>query len=361
MRIAIDARAAAEVPAGRGRYVRELLAALARGDDDHEYVLLARRRWEEAPLDRRFRWRLRSVRDPAWALWAAGAARGADGVLATNSYLLCAAPVPAVVTVYDLVAFERELGAPHGSLAERATLPLAVRRAAALACISRATRDALIERFPAATARAHVVELGVEARFFAGEQQAAAAAERLGLERPYVLMTGTLEPRKNVARAVAAFAGLPAELRDRYELVLAGPRGWGTEEIDAALAAHSHLVRVLGHVPEADLPGLYAGAELFVYPSLREGFGLPVLEAMAAGTAVVTSDVSSLPEVGGDAARYADPYSVDAIRDEIAALLRDDGLRAQLAARGRERARGFDWERTARETLALLPGVSGRA
>jgi glycosyltransferase involved in cell wall biosynthesis len=345
VRIAIDARAAVEVPAGRGRYVRELLVALARDGADHEYVLLARRPWGEFGADPRFRWMLRDIRDPLWALWAAGAARGCDGALATNSYLMCVTPVPSVVTVYDLVAFERELGAPAGSAAERLTLPLAVRRAHALACISQATRDALVERFPHAAVRAHVVPLGVEARFFADDEAARDASAHLGLDRPYVLMTGTLEPRKNVARAVAAFAGLPLALRERYELVLAGPRGWKTEEIDA----------------EEELPGLYAGADVFVYPSLREGFGLPVLEAMAAGTAVVTSNVSSLPEVGGDAARYADPYDVASIRAQIEELLCDDAERAQLAARARDRARGFSWMETARETLALLPGLSGAA
>ncbi len=358
MRIAIDARAAAEVPAGRGRYVRELLAALARAEDDHEYVLLARTRWAAARLDARFRWRLRPARDPVWALWAAGAARRADGVLATNSYLLRATPAPSVATVFDLVAFERELGAPAGSLAERATLPLAVHRARALACISEATRDALVTRFPAAAPRARAVPLGVEGRFFGGAAEATAARGALGLEHPYVLMTGTLEPRKNVARAVEAFAGLPEAVRAGRELLLAGPRGWDMAEIDAAIAHHPEGVRALGHVPEESLPGLYAGADVFLYPSLREGFGLPVLEAMAAGTAVVTSDVSSLPEVGGDAARYVDPRSVESIRATLAELLEDELLRRRVGARGRERAREFSWERTARETLALLRPVS---
>jgi glycosyltransferase involved in cell wall biosynthesis len=344
MRIAVDARAAVEVPAGRGRYVRELLRALARLPDDHEYVLLARSRWEAPELDARFRWRLIRMPDPAWSLAGAAACRGAGAVLSANSYLLAAvAPARAVATVHDLVAFDRDLGLPRGSAAERLTLPLAVRRGGPLLCVSEATRAALVERFPRTAALAHVVHHGVEERFF---------VERP--EQPYVLMTGTLEPRKNVARAVEAAAALPEPLRERFELLLAGPRGWQTEQIDAALVRHRATVRELGLVPDEELPDLYAGAAVFLYPSLREGFGLPVLEAMAAGTAVVTSGVSSLPEVGGDAVRYVDPTAVESIRAGLEDVLTDDGLRARLAAAGRERARRFTWERTARETLALL-------
>lgn len=343
MRIALDARAAAETPAGRGRYVRELLLALAALPDEHEYVLLARRRWD-APLDRRFTWSLIGAPDPAWSALAAGRAAHADAVLAANSYLLAALALRGpVTTVYDLLAFDRDLALPAGSSAERLTLPLALARRATLMCISQATRDALVQRFPRAAACARVVPLGVQERFFTDAP-----------EQPYVLMTGTIEPRKNIARALEAMAGLPADLRERFELVLAGPRGWRTEQVDAALRAHGAKVRELGHVPEEQLPALYAGAAVFLYPSLREGFGLPVLEAMAAGTAVVTSNLSSLPEVGGDSVCYVDPYDVGAIRAGVEALLRDPAERARLAVAGRERARSFTWERTARATLGLL-------
>ncbi len=344
MRIAVDARAAAEVPAGRGRYVRELLRALAALPDDHEYVLLARSPWADAALDRRFRWRSIRLPDPAWSVAAAGAARGADAVLATNSYLLAAlAPSRAVAVVHDLVAFDRELSLPRGSAAERLTLPLAVRRRQTLLCISEATRAELIARYPRAAALAQVVPHGVEPRFFVDRP-----------EEPYVLMTGTLEPRKNIVRALEAAAGLPRDLRERFELVVAGPAGWDTGPIDAALARYGDSVRRLGFVPDAELPGLYAASSIFLYPSLKEGFGLPILEAMAAGSAVVTSSLSSMPEVGGDAVRYADPYDVEAIRAALRELLEDPVRRAELAKAGRERAREFTWERTARETLALL-------
>jgi alpha-1,3-rhamnosyl/mannosyltransferase len=359
VRIAIDARAAAEVPAGRGRHVRELLRHLAALDADHEYVLLAREPWDDPALDGRFRWRRVAGPDPAWVLPGAAAARGADVLLATTSYLLAAlSPVPPVAVVYDLVAFDPAFGAPRGSLFERATLPLAIRRARALLCISEATRTALVDRFPAAARTASAVPLAADARF--DGSGAEEARRKLALDRPYVLITGTLEPRKNLPRLIAAFAALPPDLRDRYELVLAGPRGWDLADTDASIARHRELVRTLGYVDEADLPGLYAGAELFCYPSLQEGFGLPILEAMGSGTAVLTSDVSSMPEVAGDAACLVDPLDTEAIRAALEELLRDDALRADLARRGRERAARFSWERTARETLAALEAACRR-
>ena len=342
MRIGIDARAAAEVPAGRGRYVRELLRALARRDDGHEYVLSGRTRWEEVP----FEWRVVARPDPLWSLAAGRAAgRDCDVVLATNSYLMAAvAQAPSLAVVYDMVAFDRALRAPRGSLFERATLPLAVRRAECLLCISEATERELKRRFP--KARTEVTPLAADPAFY--------DAEPLRRAKPYVLCTGTLEPRKNVPRLIEAFAGLPAALRDRYDLVLAGPEGWETGPILEAIGAHGEFVKAIGYVPEPELPALYAGATAFAYPSLQEGFGLPVLEAMAAGTPVLTSDVSSLPEVAGEAAVYVDPEYVPSIQAALEDLLTDEGLRARLSAAGRERARAFSWDLTAERTVSAI-------
>ncbi len=362
LRIAIDARAAAEVPAGRGRYVRELLRALAALDADHRFALYARTPWEDPALDgdARFRWRIVAAGEPQWsALAAFRAGRECDVVLATNSYLLAAlARVPAVATVFDLTPFRRDVVLPRGAGFERVTLPLAIRRAAHLLPISQATRDDLVARFPRAASKATVVELAADAAFAAEGEP---VAPRYGLEKPYVLALGTLEPRKNLPRLIEAFAGLAPELRETHELVLVGGSGWSTGEIDASIARNREHVRPLGHVPDADLPGLYRDAALFAYPSLFEGFGLPVLEAMTAGVAVLTSNVSSLPEVGGDAVRYADPQDVGAIRAGLDALLRSPAERARLAAAGRARAAGFSWERTARETLALVERAAARS
>jgi len=352
--IGIDARAAAEVPAGRGRYVRELLRHMAALDHRHRVLLYAREKWDCPELDERFSWRLVSGRDPLWQVPAARAAgRECDVFLATTTYLMVALlRIPSLAVVFDLVPFHNDLGAPAGSLAERGTLRLAVRRARALLSISEATRDELVERFPAAAAKTRVTALAADERF--NEDADPGERERLGLERPFVLALGTIEPRKNLERLIQAYIALPDELRSRYELCLAGATGWKTGPVLDLAEKHKDSVRRLGYVDDADLPALYRSAELFVYPSLAEGFGLPVLEALGCGTAVITSSVSSLPEVGGDAARYVNPRDVNDIRAALEELLADDSKRAEFAARGREQAAKFSWRRTAEETLAAI-------
>jgi alpha-1,3-rhamnosyl/mannosyltransferase len=210
----------------------------------------------------------------------------------------------------------------------------------------------LVKRVPSAASRTRVIPLAAGAPFFDAHPDG--VARRYGITRPYVLATGTLEPRKNLRRLIEAFAGLDPALRESHELVLAGAEGWQTRETLEAIGRNAGLVRALGHVPEADLPSLYAGATIFAYPSLREGFGLPVLEAMAAGVPVLTSDVSSLPEVGGEAVVYADPYSVESIRAGLRQLLEETALRERLAKEGRERAATFRWSDAAKITLEVL-------
>jgi glycosyltransferase involved in cell wall biosynthesis len=360
VRIAIDARAAAEVPAGRGRYVRELLRALHRIDADHDFLLYARRPWSQAELDGRFRWATPAAPGPAWPLRAGlEMSRSADVALACTSYAMSAPwRIPGAAVVWDFVAFDRALAPPRGSLLERATLPLAVRRCAALVAISQATRAELSWRFPDApetTVATPAAASSFNTVPVPGEEQ---LPERHGLRRPYVLVTGTLEPRKNLPRLIEAFAGLPEQLRAGWTLALAGAGGWETDATFAAVAAHRELVRTLGFVPDADLPGLYRQAELFCYPSLYEGFGIPVLEAMQCGTAVLTSSVSSMPEVGGEAARYADPRDVLDIRRALAELIGDAELRRRCADAGPARAARFDWHTTARRVLGVLEGLA---
>jgi glycosyltransferase involved in cell wall biosynthesis len=354
--IGIDARAAAEVPAGRGRYVRELLAALARRDDDARYLLYARERWD-GPLDERFEWRLIDAGDPLWHLRAARAANHEARVfLSTNSYLTAwFTRIPCAVVVHDMIAFHRDARPQRrAALIERATAGLAVRRARLLLAVSEWTAQDLQRLFPRATGKTSVILEAADVTA-AGDPR---TAERLGLERPFVLSVGTLEPRKNLGRLVDAWSQLPAELRATYTLALVGPKGWELDEVLAPVRASGDDIRVTGFVSDEELAALYRSCELFCYPSLYEGFGLPVLEAMQSGAPVLSSSASSLPEVGGEAVAYVDPRSTDQIAAAIARLLGDPDERRALAEAGPKRAAHFSWDETARQTYDALVALT---
>ncbi|HKP19973.1 MAG TPA: glycosyltransferase family 1 protein [Thermoleophilaceae bacterium] len=353
LRIGVDARAAAEVPAGRGRYVRELVRALVELDTGADLVLYEREPWEVDGT----RQRLVRTRDPFWAGHAGAlAARECDVVYATNSFLMAAvAGRRSVAMVHDLFGLDGRFGAPPGGRLERATLPLAARRAAGFICNSEATRADLLRLRPELSARAAVVPLGVDERFRDAERSD--VPERHGLTGDYVLAVGTIEPRKNLPRLVEAYEGLPVELRERHRLAIAGGSGWKDTETERLARTRNDIV-MLGYVDDDELPGLYAGATVFAFPSLAEGFGLPVLEAMAAGTAVVTSDRSSLSEIAGDAAALVDPEDVASIRAALAGVLTDAATRTGLEQRGRARSAEFSWRRTAQETLDYLTSVT---
>lgn len=358
MRIAIDARAAAEEPGGRGRLVRELLRALSGLGAEHQYALLARQPWHDRAVDDdpRFSWIGIGGRDPLWhAAAARWANRHADVLYSTNSYLTAwLTRIPCAILVHDLIAFRRDSRPQRrAAVIERATAPLGVRRAAALVANSRSTARDVAHRWPGAGDHCVVAPLAADRRFFDAPDPTNVLRER-GIDRPYVLAVGTLEPRKNLPRLINAFVNVPAGVRGERLLVLVGATGWQVAKTQQAIGTHSETVRALGRVSDDDLAALYRGADLFAYPSLYEGFGLPVLEAMAAGTAVLTSNVSSLPEVAGEVGFYVDPQQVDSIRQGLTQALSDENERRRRAAAGRHRARDFSWQRHAAITLALL-------
>ena len=169
----------------------------------------------------------------------------------------------------------------------------------------------------------------------------------------------SLEPRKNLTTLFAAYAGLPAALRQRYPLVVAGMKGWHTGELlqSAEELIRRNELRLLGYVEDELIPPLYAGAAAFAYPSRYEGFGLPALEAMASGVPVVTANLTSLPEVVGDAGLMTDPDDVDGMREHLRHLLEDRDMASALGQRGLERAQTFSWERCARETFSVYEKV----
>jgi glycosyltransferase involved in cell wall biosynthesis len=227
-----------------------------------------------------------------------------------------------------------------------------LRRAAGCIAVSAHTRDDAARILGLDPEKIRVIYNGVAPEFFD-------AAPRVSA-KPYVLFVGTVEPRKNIAGLLDAWAQLPAGLREEFDLALAGPAGWGHRQLLERLRAAPPGVRWLGYVPEAEMPGLTAGAAAFVYPSLYEGFGLPLAQAMAAGVPAITSAVSSLPEVAAGAALLVDPRSPAEIRAALERLLLSPALRAELGARGRRRAEEYRWEVCAAKSWDFFEWVAGK-
>jgi glycosyltransferase involved in cell wall biosynthesis len=372
MRIAIDARLWGEPRSGIGRYTRALVEALLVAAPGDEWVLYTDRLpvpqtvLPAGPAVRCLPWPQRLL----WTLWALPRdlrARPVDvfhGV--TGFELPPRGRIGLVTTVHDLIP----LRFPHlvpwrHRLAVRALLGGAVRRAAAVIAVSETTRTELLARYRLSPGRVRVIPEAAGPAFVpppAGVR--AAVRARYALPGRYVLFVGLLEPKKNLRALLAAVARLRAtgQLGDTT-LVVAGATGWGSEPpADAARRLGlDGTVRFLGPVAEADLPGLYAEAEVFVFPSLWEGFGLPVLEAMATGTPVLASRRGALPEVTGEAALLVEPEA-GPLADALATLLGDGALRARLREAGLARAAAFSWARTAAETLAVYRAAGeGRA
>lgn len=249
--------------------------------------------------------------------------------------------VPLVVTVHDLAFLHDESHfTRHGLRFFKRATELARRDASIVLAPSQATADDCVANGFDAD-RVRVVPWGIDVEA-ADAERVAAARSKYGIDGPFVLWTGTIEPRKNLGTLLRAFVDVDRDV----ELVLVGPRGWN-EDLDALLAPVRSRVRVLGFVDPAELAPLYAAAEVFCYPSVREGFGLPVLEAMAQGTPVVTSTDTSTAEVGGDAVVLVSPTDPEAIGAAIDELLRDPVRARDLGAAGLARAETYTWERTA--------------
>ena len=271
---------------------------------------------------------------------------------------------PLIMTIHDLSYLHPGYHTPEFTSYLDHYFRDAATRADHIVADSHATRRDVIERLGVPENKVTTVHIAGHgrARVITGPDALRGVCARHGLDCAFLLYVGTLEPRKNVANLIRAYDAFRAGRANAPLLALAGGKGWMYEQIFAAAEASPFRddIRFLGYVDDADLAPLMNAALGFVYPSLFEGFGLPVLEAMQCGAPVITSNVSSLPEVAGDAALLVDPHSVDALAHAMGRLADDETLRRDLSRKGLEQAATFSWERCANETLAVYRMAAGQ-
>lgn len=365
LRIGIDARKVNDY--GIGSYIRNLIEAIARRPEASHYLFRVyvpgadRGALPELPPHfeiveedspgysiaelTRFAWRL--LRDRL------------DLFHATHYVIPPLARARAVVTIHDIihVLYPQFLPNRLALLYARVMIRRALRRADRIITVSYNSKRDLVDYFGIGPSRIEVIYNGVAARFRADLPRAERdrVAEKYGLPRPYLLFLGGEKPHKNVRNVLRAFAEARRARALPHALVLAGPMPKNRSRVEALIAALDLSARVVrpGVVPEEDLPGLFAGADAFLYPTLYEGFGLPVAEAMACGVPVLTSSTSALQEIAGGYAYLVDPMDVDAIARGIVDLATDPARRAEFADLGKRRAADFSWDRAAEQTLRV--------
>lgn len=367
-RIGIDFTSASRERAGIGRYARELIRALSRSDQANQYVLFVPRdahddllhfNWSKnfsiirAPLTERFLaalWHRARVPLPIEIFIG-----GVDIFYSPDFLLPPTFAKRKLVTVHDLsyVRVPECFPAPLLNYLNQAVPPSVARADLILADAASTQRD-LVEVYRVPPDKIKVLYSGVDPRFRPEvSEDSRLRVRELTRGKPYLLSVSTIQPRKNYARLVEAFSKIQ---NPDLQLIICGARGWMYEQVFETINRLGLNARVIlpDFVSDDDLPALYAGATLFVYPSLYEGFGLPVAEAMACGAPVVSSNASSLPEVGGDAVLYFDPRDVDAMAETIRRALSDESLGNDLRARGLAQAKKFSWEKAARQLLEYL-------
>ncbi len=368
MLIGFEASALQGCKSGVGYYAENLLGGMMAAAPEHDFMLFSNRDMREAwqPLSRETLYDDRFF--PVRAAWMQAILPGTlrrvrPDVCHFPNYLAPVAPgCPYLVTIHDMTLFITPRFHRFKKLVlDRTLVPHVARRAARIITVSKSARNDIVRYLKVPKEKVHVIMNAVSPAFKPVVDKASldAVCARYGLDVPYVLYVGTIEPRKNLTRLIQAFAqlrkaGLP------HKLVLVGQQGWHCEPIYAEVEKQGLQQDAIftGYVPFDDLPALYSAAESMAFPSLYEGFGLPVLEAMACGTPVVTSASSSLAEVAGDAALLVDPFSVEEIASALRRIHSDRALAEELSYKGRERAAQFTWERAARATLALYDDVA---
>jgi len=362
LKIAILADALDDQYAGVHYYTRQLVEALDRQNESHSILLLR-------PMAGTEKWKtcetlvLPKLNFPGAQAWrffvqipAALRRWKPDVVIEPGHFGPFNLPggVKRATIIHDLTPLLfPEMHRWHSQMLQKIFLPSILKRAHYIFTNSEYTRRDLIRYFPGTEAKTHVLLPGKEPGF--EKKTDPAVLKKYGIGQLYLLFVGTFEPRKNLPVLIEAFARFK-ECGFPHQLVLVGKKGWHYAAIEAALAESPFREQIIvpGYVERADLPVLFTMAQAFVYPSQYEGFGLPVLESMICGTPVITTDVSSLPEVAGAAALYAKPGDVESLTAQMIFIASNDSLRQKLAQAGNAQAKSFDWDKTARNMIDVL-------
>ena len=344
MKIAIDMSLTQGAPAGIGRYSTSLAKTLKAIDLNDKYYF---------------------YRNPLFfqrALWLQSwvpvklVIDRIDLFHATNLIAPLFAACPVVVTIHDLSSLLYPGSHTLSHRIHMSLIPASAKKARKIIVPSLSVKKELEEQLGVPQEKIAVIHEGVGEEFIIISDQVKLAKikQKYGLPDKYILYVGTLEPRKNVEKLIEGFNSARKNM-EGYKLIIVGKRGWQDQTIFnkvTALKLENEVV-FLGYVPDEDLPALYNLAQAFVYPSLYEGFGLPVLEAMACGTPVITSNLSSLPEVAGEAGILIDPMNIEAIAEALQKVIAQKGLGADLRAKGLDRAKAFSWKVCAEKTLKV--------
>lgn len=371
MNIGIDAHMLGHNETGNETYILELVRALARRES-HDTFLVYVEKPDALPTEVRTAPHIRIVpymtRSGARRLLRELPQRAAQDNLdvlhiSYNAPLHLPAHCALVVTVHD-ISFEHfpEFFSLHLRTFLHASVPRSARAAQMVITDTASAKHDLVMTYQLAPDKIAVTHYAAAPQFRHITDPAAVQVirTRYNTGSRFILAVGNLQPRKNLERLIEAFAQAKREYALPHKLVIVGQRLWREAPILQAARELGENVILTGYVPAEDLPLMYNAAEIFVYPSLYEGFGLPVLEAMACGTPVITSNVSSLPEIAGDAAHLVDPYSVAEIATALVRVSQDAAYRAELSERGLAQARLYSWERTAQQTLEVYHAAAAR-
>ncbi|MBN1258517.1 glycosyltransferase family 4 protein [Candidatus Peregrinibacteria bacterium] len=368
MKIAFDIRGIDGERGGKGIWTANVLKSILNNDRENDYYLYTNKDWNNIYRHlpnvhvmqvngRGIFWH--------WRFYKSMLANKVDVCIATESYIVPFFHDPAklkvALVVHDLVAFKSP--AKHQKKAtfiEHITLKTAARKARWIFTVSEYTKKDLVGQYPELqlSSKITVVYAGIRDAFMRhfDSNKIIEVRRRYNLDPDYIMMAGTLEPRKNIMGALEAFALISPNNQQRYRFVVAGKKGWYYKKIFKKVRQMNLMQRVkfLEYIPDEDLAALMAGARIFLFPSFYEGFGLPVLEAMQCGVPVLASRVSSIPELGMDAVHYADPYDFVDIADGMTTLLDNPDYCQELRAKGFEQVKNFSWGKTAQLIIEAI-------